>query len=319
MHRAPDSRSPSIVFAAGDLAAFTLAVMWLGACAPTSRRAVCEPLEGKGCGARERCIVDATGEPACVRGAGKVKLDETCATPADCPAGAACLAIDGLAQCRLLCNPQQPVGAATCRGEEARCVASVDGHPEFGLCVRPCQTPGDTAAACPAGDPPSACWVPTGLDFAVCSGTPGEARVGAPCGTDTRCSPDLLCVPLGASAACRTLAPCEVGQFELPFPGAARYRICAPCRPVAGPLIGDGDAVRHLVCAADEGQPAASARCRSEGGRLVSVAVGLEAGLGEAAANLVDGAVLFAGGCWVDGVAAPCATGHAVCRIETAR
>lgn len=291
-----------------------------GACTPAAQRADCEPVTGSGCGDDERCVVDAAGDPVCVSKAPTAKLDETCAARDACPAGTGCVAVDGRAVCRTFCNPLQPSGARSCRADgEARCVGTVDAHPEIGVCIRPCATPGDVDAACAPAGAASACWIPEGLDFAVCSGVAGALEVGEDCSANARCAAGLLCTPRGEGATCRAVAPCEVGDFEVQFPGAPRYRVCTPCQAIAGPQAGEADDVRYLVCKADDDTVSGSARCLAEGGALVPRARSGADTLAEAALAVIEGSVLFSGGCVVDGEAADCATGHAICRVRTAR
>lgn len=295
-------------------------VATLVGCTPAAQRADCEPVVGSGCPDDERCVVDAAGDPACVSKAPTAALDEACTTRDACPEGAGCVAVDGRAVCRRFCNPLQPSGARACRPDgEARCVGTVDAHPEIGVCVRPCDTPGETEAACAPAGAASACWVPVGLDFAVCSGVEGAAGLGETCDTNVRCAVDLLCAPSGEGGTCRAVAPCTVGDFEVAHPGAPRHRICTPCQPVAGPQAGEADDVRYLVCKADEDAVAGAARCLAEGGALVPLARSGAARLAEAAQTVALGAVLFSGGCVLDGETIECTTGHAVCRVRTAR
>jgi hypothetical protein len=302
------------------LALLVAAVAHHAACTPAAQRADCEPVAGSGCGDDERCVVDAAGEPVCVSKPPIAKLDEACTARDACPAGTGCVAVDGRAVCRTFCNPLQPSGALTCRDDaEARCVGTVDAHPEIGVCVRACATPGDVEAACAPAGAASACWIPPGLDFAVCSGVAGALEVGDDCSANARCAVGLLCTPRGEGATCRAVAPCEVGDFEVEFPGAPRHSVCTPCQAIAGPQAGEADDVRYLVCKADDDAVSGSARCLAEGGALVPLARSGAATLAEAAQAVIEGGVLFSGGCFVDGEASDCETGHAVCRVRTAR
>lgn len=320
----------------------TLAVLIAAACAPTARQAECDPVAQDGCSKGQRCVVAAHGEPDCVGGEAGVKvLGAACERPADCLAGRGCVEIDGRATCLAFCDPDTPEGLGTCqpRPDEmpsaemppARCLAAVEGHPEIGVCVPECREPFDPGLSCGPAPFASACWIPAGLDVAVCSGVPGDAAEGAPCGPDRRCDADggLLCVPLGDGARCRRAGPCPEGEagFELPFPGAPRYPVCVPCRVVSGPVtqldtglaLGAADDTRAIVCAPLEDEATARSRCEAEGGELVSRGVEAAPVLVEAAARVADGPFQLRGGCMdAEGAPVSCEAGHALCLISTA-
>ena len=341
------------------LGAAALALLALATgCTANGQSQACDPVPGgAACKKSQRCYVGSDGEPACTATKATKALGDLCTVPEECPTGSGCLSIDGRSSCAPFCDPATPEGAAACAewNPAARCVASLPSHPEIGLCVVPCLDPGDLGNACPGAA--SACYVPAGLDMAVCSGVPGDAVAGAPCGPHLRCagltSGGLLCTPFGLSGRCRAVGPCGGDTFERPMPGAPRYTTCEPCRVVAGPFPGEAESIRYFVCAADSAVADAVAPCVALGGKLVKpVSRDAASALARAAANLTDGDVLFgpekdftgdAADCCADGTLpavcgpsrtalcdvhcrtttdgvldVPCTTGHAVCRVDTA-
>jgi hypothetical protein len=317
MDRRPSPlRRPTAFRTAGALA-FVLAS---GACSPADRRADCAPVGGGGCGTGERCVVDAQGSPRCVDAPPTAESGAACTTPDACPAGHGCVAVDARATCLPFCNPAAPSGIATCSewSAGARCLGAIDGHPEIGVCVPPCDDPADVDASCAPAGGASACHVPAGLDFAVCSGVAAGAGRGAPCGPDARCEKDDVCLPRGEGARCRAAAPCEVGTFVDRLPGAPRVAACSPCRLIAGPAAGDAPEIRYAVCAAVLDGAGATALCASEGGTLVGAGVAGVDALVRSALEVVDAPLVGDGRCWDDEGETTCASGRPLCRVDTA-
>jgi hypothetical protein len=294
-------------------------VLHLG-CAPADRRADCAPVSGTGCDEGERCVVDALGSPRCVSAAPTAEAGAACTSPEACPEGFGCVAVEARPACLPFCPPAAPAGVAACSAwrDGARCVGVVDGHPEIGVCVPPCDDPAAVDTACAPGGAASACIVPAGLDFAVCSGVPATAGRDAPCGPDARCPKGDVCLPAGDGARCRAAAPCEVGTFEETHPDAPRVAACAPCRLIAGPTAGDGPDVRYAICAAATDVAGAADLCLREGGRLAEADGSGVGDWTEAALEHVAAPVIFAGGCRDATGSVACTEGHPLCRLETA-
>jgi len=294
-------------------------VFLYAACSPADRRSDCTPVDGLGCRTGERCVVDASGSPRCVDEPPTAESGAACTAPDACPAGHGCVVVDARAACLPFCNPAAPAGIVTC-GEwshGARCVGAIDGHPEIGVCVSPCDDPADVDASCAPAGARSACHVPAGLDIAVCSGVPVGATRGAPCGPDARCEKGDVCLPRGEGARCRAAEPCEIGTFIDTHPDAPRVAACSPCRLIAGPAAGDAPSVRYAVCAAVLDGAGAAALCAAEGGTPVGAGLDALDVIIRAALEVVDAPLVGTGRCWNEGGETACSPGHPLCRVET--
>lgn len=146
--------------------------------APT---AGCDPLAIDDCAGGEVCAVTDDG-PRC-RAPTEPPVDAPCGA-ASCPAGEACVTVEGLVRCRGLCLVDDadahpcPDGLA-CR---YRLRAS-----DLGVCAAPCALDDDCG-------PGGTCGISTALPYPTCVAT-GPARPGEPC-ADRRCVDGWACLEI---------------------------------------------------------------------------------------------------------------------------